>query len=245
MLAELARERAARGFAARRRRVELLPEGADGAVVPVCVVERSGEAIGSVVWGSSLDLCAALARDPAIVRGKTVLELGAGVGLCGIAAAALGAQRVVLTDREPLLKLLRESVGANEPDTAARCEVAALEWGEVGARSAPAVDLVIAADVVYRRETLPDLAATFSVLCGRGAVGMLAYQPRRPDDEAVFFDEARRLGLSVELERFAEGGGDGDGEGPRKRDALVRSPFQFAKRDQGPVRLYCIRARAE
>ena len=41
-------------------------------------------------------------RNPELVRGKQVIELGAGVGAPGIAAALSGAQDVFITDREPL-----------------------------------------------------------------------------------------------------------------------------------------------
>ena len=40
---------------------------------------------------------------PQVCAGRSVLELGAGVGLCGLCAAELGAARVVLSDGDPRL----------------------------------------------------------------------------------------------------------------------------------------------
>ena len=45
-----------------------------------------------------------------------MLELGAGTGACGLAAAALGARRVLLTDKPVLLPLLSANVAANRFD---------------------------------------------------------------------------------------------------------------------------------
>ena len=42
------------------------------------------------VWPSALMLAAALTQHPELVRGRRVLELGCGLGLCGIAAAKAG-----------------------------------------------------------------------------------------------------------------------------------------------------------
>eukprot|EP00962_Isochrysis_galbana_P043323 scaffold16459_cov111-Isochrysis_galbana.AAC.4 len=63
---------------------------------------------------------------PAFWRGKRVLELGAGCGACGIVAARCGARRVVLTDYEPLLPLLRRNAAAN--GVAGCCEAVGVEW---------------------------------------------------------------------------------------------------------------------
>lgn len=227
-LASLAAERRARGFPPVVRHVTLCPPAPPQRPVRVTVVERPGDAVGSVVWGSSMALLRVLAAEPSEVRGRAVLELGAGVGLCGIAAAALGARSVVLTDRAPQLHLLRASVEANPAAVASRCSVAALEWGcrwEGGEWGGvpPAADVVLAADVVYRAETLPALAETAAALCGHGATMLLAYQPRRPSDEAPFFDDLRRRGLAAEPVDVPRGG--------------VDSPFRFAASDQSVFRI--------
>lgn len=53
-------------------------------------------------WPSALAMSAELLRRPELVAGKRVCELGCGLGLAGLAAAAAGAAEVVLLDREPL-----------------------------------------------------------------------------------------------------------------------------------------------
>ncbi|KAK2078363.1 hypothetical protein QBZ16_003203 [Prototheca wickerhamii] len=56
------------------------------------------DGVGARLWAAAHILCKALAQRPGAVRGRRVLELGAGCGACGLAAARLGAERVALTD---------------------------------------------------------------------------------------------------------------------------------------------------
>ncbi|KAF5830761.1 hypothetical protein DUNSADRAFT_14081 [Dunaliella salina] len=53
-------------------------------------------------WPSALALASTVLDYPELVRGKRVADLGAGLGVAGIAAALAGAREVVLLDREPL-----------------------------------------------------------------------------------------------------------------------------------------------
>lgn len=54
------------------------------------------QAVGHVLWPSAMILSRYLVKHPHIVHRKHVLEIGAGVGLCGLVAAGLGAAEVTL-----------------------------------------------------------------------------------------------------------------------------------------------------
>ena len=70
-----------------------------GAARTLRIAEAHGPAIGSSLWEGALVLLAHLqALPPGALAGARVVELGAGVGLCGLACAALGAAAVALTD---------------------------------------------------------------------------------------------------------------------------------------------------
>ncbi|ARU04951.1 protein methyltransferase [Comamonas serinivorans] len=102
-------------------------------------------------WASGLALARWLHAHPEQVRGKRVLDFGAGSGIAGIAAAHAGAAEVIACDLDPL--------------ALAACRAnAALNGVALGESSdfftAPAqVDVLLAADVLYDRENLPLLDA--------------------------------------------------------------------------------------
>ncbi|GAQ82034.1 hypothetical protein KFL_000980210 [Klebsormidium nitens] len=54
------------------------------------------------LWPSALALVEEITTRPELVKGRSVCDLGAGLGLGGLAAALAGAREVVLYDREPL-----------------------------------------------------------------------------------------------------------------------------------------------
>ena len=51
-----------------------------------------------------------VAAHPECIRHKTVIELGAGTGVVGLAAACLGAASVVLTDLPTLVPLMSANI---------------------------------------------------------------------------------------------------------------------------------------
>ncbi|KAL7528516.1 hypothetical protein ACHAXR_002493 [Thalassiosira sp. AJA248-18] len=69
---------------------------------------------GLNVWDGSLLLARYLEKKPEVVKNKTVLELGSGCGLVGIASGILGAKEVIMTDLPYSLPLMRENVERNK-----------------------------------------------------------------------------------------------------------------------------------
>ena len=165
---------------------------------------------GSTVWDGALVLAAHLSRRATLVALEarlerpcaSVIELGAGTGLAGLALAASGALRrdtaagtpdvvVALTDLAPLCDFLRVNVARNAAALAAphaaRVVVAPLRWGDPVAAAAAAalmhygshdanhhVDCVIGADLCYRMENVTPLLAALAQLLRPGGVAVLA-----------------------------------------------------------------------
>ena len=77
------------------------------------VLESPSLGPGGSLWDGGVALATHLAA-LAGLRGKSLLELGAGVGLPGIVAAATGASQVYITDRVHVVPLTAANVEANE-----------------------------------------------------------------------------------------------------------------------------------
>ncbi len=95
-------------------------------------------------WGSGLALARFLLEQPQWVRGRTVVDLGSGSGIAGIAAAMAGARRVVACDTDPDARLASaENAALNRVDL------------EVSDRLSGRWDVLLMADVLYDRSNLP------------------------------------------------------------------------------------------
>lgn len=82
---------------------------------PITVKEGAlGDGVGAKVWTVAHTLCQELVENPSMVVSKSVLEIGAGCGPCGLLAAKLGATEVVISDYvDQLLLNLRDALHLN------------------------------------------------------------------------------------------------------------------------------------
>ncbi|XP_062383219.1 protein-lysine methyltransferase METTL21C-like [Sardina pilchardus] len=153
-------------------------------------------------------LCKFLEKTQQIsLRGKSVLELGAGTGLVSIVASLLGGW-VTATDLPEVLENLTENLDANTKGRSKYApQVEVLQWGRNLARSFPLsiyhYDFVLAADVVHGGHgCLHELLDTMCHFCHRGTTTLLwAHEFRRKTDLAFKAQLKRALHTKLLLEK--------------------------------------------
>lgn len=190
------------------------PEAGDG--VEGDIYEH-GTWTGTLLWDSAVHTSQwllASAEWAAWLPGKSVLELGSGLGLPGLVCHALGASPVLLTDRPPIADLVAEglkhnSLLASPPSSAAATGgvcTSSFEWDEAGAAQVLAEqlggrkpDVIIATDCIFS----PLFGDTFlllrmlDLLAGPHTTALVALERRSGDGAPRFFECAREAGFEV------------------------------------------------
>ncbi|CAH9096907.1 unnamed protein product [Cuscuta epithymum] len=151
--------------------------------------------LGTTVWDASMVLVKFLEKNcrkgrfcPAKLKGKRVIELGAGCGVAGFGMALLGCD-VVSTDQIEVLPLLMRNSERNtsrvmqtisDPDSFGSIKVAELNWGDENHIKAvePPFDYIIGTDVVYTEHLLEPLLQTILALSGPKTTILLGYEIR-------------------------------------------------------------------
>ncbi|MCP9260566.1 hypothetical protein DINM_003556 [Dirofilaria immitis] len=128
--------------------------------------------VSCVVWDSAIVACHYFARHQPFWRGKKVLELGAGTGVCSIVLAALGAN-VVATDLSEGIELLNRNIRGNwevivRNKGSVKAEI--LDWDGRCDKSL-SFDVIIMIDVIYYLKPLQGLvelllrSETTAIIC--------------------------------------------------------------------------------
>ncbi len=104
----------------------------------------------SFCWGSGLALARFLLNHPEWVKQRTVIDLGAGSGVAGIAAAMAGARRVIACDTDPDALLATRTNASLNGVTLELADALPQPEGPLPARA----DVLLMADVLYDRRNL-------------------------------------------------------------------------------------------
>ena len=200
-------------------------------------VEEEPPLFVDALWPGALFLADYLGRHSSVVRGLSVLELGAGAGLPSLVSCKLGASRVIVTDYPAagVLENLRELLADNGiPESL--CEAHPHVWGQdpgpllsllppSAQQGEGGFDVLLLAELLWQDTTALHPALLQSVLACLGACGValvsFAHRPtpsHSPAHDLILFDLAAAAGLSTTLlETNATDYCDdssGSGEGP-------------------------------
>ncbi|HMC55164.1 MAG TPA: methyltransferase domain-containing protein [Gemmatimonadaceae bacterium] len=155
---------------------------------------------GTVLWPASIALALEIGERAPEFRGKSVLELGAGVGLAGIAAASVGA-RVVQTDRDgDALAFCRDNARRN----GVTLEQRVADWTTWS--SSDRYDWIIASDILYRETLHAQLRAIFNASLEPGGRLLIADPLRSASIRLLQGMESE--GWRVRMSRWTIGEGD-------------------------------------
>jgi predicted nicotinamide N-methyase len=141
------------------------------------------------VWPSSIVLAERVAAEAG--GGRSLLELGCGVGLVAVVAASVGFDVTATDYYAEALEFARLN-GRHNGQTIAATRL--VDWRDFPADLGK-FDLVIASDVLYERPSVPLVAAALAASLTPTGQALVADPQRLP--AKLFPDECRRQGLDV------------------------------------------------
>ncbi|EQC40720.1 hypothetical protein SDRG_01792 [Saprolegnia diclina VS20] len=189
-----------------------------GEPVLIDEVGNTGQGTGLTIWDGSVVLAKYLEQQPRgsphSVAGRRVIELGAGTGLVGLAAAFCGADDVLLTDLAYTLANTNHNIALNKERLRAlhptqTTRAAELDWFHRDFPSSlqlDAADVILGSDIVWVETLIPALVATIERLLrwpltpGRSKKNrlmLLSHQTRSSASDDMLFRLLGHAGLSV------------------------------------------------
>lgn len=133
-----------------------------------------------------------------------VLELGAGCGIIGISLAICFENvEVVITDLPEAKDIATFNLEQNSRHSFGQRMAVTyenLDWAQAVTERwiPPHLDLIVAGDVTYNSDMIPDLVKTVASLIGSGTRTLfLVAMKVRHDSEVVFFDLMTQAGLAI------------------------------------------------
>lgn len=158
------------------------------------------------IWQASVLLGHFLQTIP-VHAGTRALEIGAGIGLCGLITAARGMDTTITDIDEDALLFTRINILRNGLEKTAR--VASLDYSKPW--TGPKFDYVIGSEVLYQEENYEPLVELFRNSVKSGGEVILARDFRRKSK--AFFEMApRHFHIMEKTIGFKESGDKADGE---------------------------------
>ncbi len=172
----------------------------DGSAV-LCLQQdmNVSDTTAGTVWDGALLLAYYLPFLPPLPSRATVLELGAGCGLAGMATAFhCKANRLVLTDLPDQLERLHRNVVSNRKHLPNDTAVLSCDWFDPPDNLFPSDDshdarIIVLADCVWMKELVQPLFETLEKYATPNTMVLVSYQTRGKDTDGLFWNEVRRV----------------------------------------------------
>ncbi|KAL2845352.1 putative methyltransferase-domain-containing protein [Aspergillus pseudodeflectus] len=184
---------------------------------PLLLKEDLKEGCGGQLWPAGMVLAKyLLRRHQSTLVDKTIVELGAGGGLVGLAIASgckIGPSPIYITDQSPMLSLMEANIVLNS--LSSTVQAAVLDWGEPIPNIIPKhPDIILAADCVYFEPAFPLLISTLHELLGPDSVCYFCFKKRRRAD-------LRFLKIAKKAFQLSEISDDPDAETYKRENIFV------------------------
>jgi len=177
----------------------------------------------AMAWPAGLHLAKHISSpslENVIKDAKTVVELGSGSGVCGLAFVATASSKlskrkgdakklnVLLTDMPSAMDLLEYNMKVNKDQLSSHIDEQSfrakpLVWGkDTSALSLGSVDLILGSDLLYNVsiETFKALSSTIQAVdTTKKAKIVLSVRWRKPEEERTFFQEMESAGYEFNL----------------------------------------------
>ncbi|KAJ6107935.1 hypothetical protein N7523_009258 [Penicillium sp. IBT 18751x] len=151
---------------------------------PLYLKEDLKDGCGGQLWPAGIFLAKyLLSHHSSDLSGKTIVELGAGGGLVGLAVArgCKAASPIYITDQQPMFSLMEDNIQLNQLNSSVTASI--LNWGEPIPHHLPSQpDVILAADCVYFEPAFPLLIATLQSLLGPDSICYFCFKRRRRAD---------------------------------------------------------------
>ncbi|GAM21709.1 hypothetical protein SAMD00019534_048840, partial [Acytostelium subglobosum LB1] len=163
---------------------------------------------GQVIWPAASMLTHYIVNDvDRYSNDNKVLEVGSGVGICGMFLARLGKQCVMSDYHDVVLELLEKNVQQSNDD-GYPIEMLKLDWGnqediatlKQASTGGDGYDTIIGSDVVYWRTSIDPLFNTINQLLSHRdhAQFILCYQSRSTQTDEYLLEMAIKYGFAFE-----------------------------------------------
>jgi len=134
-------------------------------------------------------------RTPGFLKEKRAVEMGAGTGIVGLAAAHLGAH-VTITDVDSVVPALQKNAALN-PGVVVNA--AALDWMDPeGCAALGRAEVVLGADIVWMMELIAPMVHSMARLCTENTVIYFAYQSRSSSADELLFSSLQQTDIAWE-----------------------------------------------